>query len=738
MMENSLFSRSHLLGRAAATLLLTSAGLAVGVKAAGNITGRKRRKAGLKIAHTFLEITNRHGDMDSLLREFVAQIQRLTRCSAVEIRVLDQEGLVTHISSAGFTPAFSQSSCAGAIVPDRCACGHVARGKADPELSFYTKNGSFHVNSAGSFALVAGEPDRALGCIASGYKSVAVLPIRAKERTLGLIHLADPRENMVPLATVQVLEEVGLLLGTAVERTSALEALRESEMTARVLLDAPTDSALLLELDGTIVALNEPQARLWGRRKEELIGENAFTLMSAFTPLRPELVSRLRGDWQAVLDSGQKLHLGEITSGDKTYESQLFPVTAASGTVVRIAVYTRDITALKQAEAQLREAHDQLASLLALLKELASTLELRPLLELVLERLASVVQYDAAAIFTVTGDRLEIAASRGYDERTENANLNLAMDSAWLIQHLVETGAPFYIGNLQTQAPSQNADIITALPPAMIGRNARSWVGAPLLVKNNLIGVLCLGHREANFYDRNALHIVERAANKAAIAIANARLFEQAQDSAAAEERTRLAHALHDSVTQTLFSASLIARALPESVTNNPEAAVQNVEKLRRLIQGASAQMRGLLLELHPAGLVEEELGILLDHLSQAVAAEMGIPIALRVEGQCVLPADQQIALYRIAQEALHNIAKHADASEVQIELMCRAGSARLVISDNGSGFTPGAVPASHMGISMMRERAEKVGALFEISSHVGQGTQIAVTLNTSQPGDTS
>ena len=408
-MANSLLSRSHLLSGAAATLMLSSVGLAVGVKAAGDITSRKRRKAGLKIAHTFLEIANRQGDMDSLLREFVAQIRQFTHCSAVEIRVLNTEGRVIYHSSAGFNLTFSQSPCAGAFVPDRCACGHIARSKAISGLPFYTRTGSFHANRVDSVSTMAGGPDRTLGCIPSGYKSIAVVPIRSKDRTLGLIHLADPRENMVPTSTVQVLEELGLLLGTAIERVLALEALRESEMTARALLDAPTDSALLLEPDGTIVALNEPQARLWGRGKEELIGKNAFALFS------PELVNSRRGDWQAVLDSGQKLQLGEITSGDKTYESQLFPVTAADGRVTRIAVYTRDITAFKQAEARLREARDQLESLLALLKELASTLELKPLLELVLKRLANVVQYDTAAIFTVTGDMLDIAASHGYD-----------------------------------------------------------------------------------------------------------------------------------------------------------------------------------------------------------------------------------------------------------------------------------------------------------------------------------
>ena len=137
------------------------------------------------------------------------------------------------------------------------------------------------------------------------------------------------------------------------------------------------------------------------------------------------------------------------------------------------------------------------------------------------------------------------------------------------------------------------------------------------------------------------------------------------------EERARLARELHDAVTQTLFSASLIAEALPSFWQNAPPLAKIGAEQLRRLTRTALAEMRSLLLELRPAALTERPLGELLASLCTATRGRAGIPIELEVRGVCKLPPEVQIALYRLAQEALNNVVKHADASTVKVRLAC-------------------------------------------------------------------
>jgi signal transduction histidine kinase len=212
-----------------------------------------------------------------------------------------------------------------------------------------------------------------------------------------------------------------------------------------------------------------------------------------------------------------------------------------------------------------------------------------------------------------------------------------------------------------------------------------------------------------------------------------AELAQQAAESAVAAERSRLARDLHDAVTQTLFSASLIAEALPAFWKSDPVGACALLDELRQLNRGALAEMRSLLMELRPAALVEASLDDLLRQLAEAAIGREGLPIEVDVEGQGALPGDVHIALYRITQEALNNVLKHARASAVSIELKyhCAASDGclgvELGIRDNGRGFDPRQLSADHMGLVIMRERAQSVGATLEIDSRPGAGTHVRV-----------
>jgi signal transduction histidine kinase len=222
--------------------------------------------------------------------------------------------------------------------------------------------------------------------------------------------------------------------------------------------------------------------------------------------------------------------------------------------------------------------------------------------------------------------------------------------------------------------------------------------------------------------------------------------IERAEELAVLQERNRLARELHDAVTQTLFSASLIAEALPALWERDREMGRERLAMLRQMSRGALAEMRTLLLELRPAAVVETSLEELLRQLGEAVTGRAGVQVAVEVEGSCELPADLHVALYRIAQEALNNVVKHAKASQVAVSLRCTAcvpsSSSRegegpgvkveLVIRDDGRGFAPDDVSPEHMGLGIMRERAEAVGAQLRIVSQAGQGTQVTVVW----PGD--
>jgi signal transduction histidine kinase len=137
--------------------------------------------------------------------------------------------------------------------------------------------------------------------------------------------------------------------------------------------------------------------------------------------------------------------------------------------------------------------------------------------------------------------------------------------------------------------------------------------------------------------------------------------------------------------------------------------------------------MRGLLAELRPQVLIDSELGDLLRLLGNAFTGRTNIPVDVTVVGQGLLPADVRVAFYRLCQEALNNIAKHARASQVAIHLRYEAGAVELHIGDDGRGFEPEQIAPGHYGLSMMRERAEAAGVLLSVTSQPGHGTEIGI-----------
>ena len=192
-------------------------------------------------------------------------------------------------------------------------------------------------------------------------------------------------------------------------------------------------------------------------------------------------------------------------------------------------------------------------------------------------------------------------------------------------------------------------------------------------------------------------------------------------------ERNRIARDLHDAVTQTLFSASIIAGVLPNIWQRNQEEGQRRLEELRDLTRGALAEMRTLLLELRPAKLIEVDLADLLRQLAEAISGRARIPVTVQIDGTAEISADVKVALYRVAQEALNNIAKHAHANNVLIHLERSPERVMLSVSDDGTGFVFEHIAAHHLGLGIMRERADAIGATLSVRSAPNQGTTIEV-----------
>lgn len=209
------------------------------------------------------------------------------------------------------------------------------------------------------------------------------------------------------------------------------------------------------------------------------------------------------------------------------------------------------------------------------------------------------------------------------------------------------------------------------------------------------------------------------------VALRTSEASEFAAKNARLEERNRLSRDLHDAVSQTLFSANLIASTLPDLMAKDPPNGQRALDDIQRLNKEALAEMRQMLLELRPDNLRAVPLGQLLQSLADDIEGKFPVDISLVVEGDAELPDAVQLTFYRIAQESLTNAAKHAGAAKIEVAFDGMQKQAMLSVSDDGKGFDISLQKPGHMGLQIMKERIRDVGGSLDIESAPGQGCQV-------------
>jgi signal transduction histidine kinase len=256
----------------------------------------------------------------------------------------------------------------------------------------------------------------------------------------------------------------------------------------------------------------------------------------------------------------------------------------------------------------------------------------------------------------------------------------------------------------------------------------RSFLGVPIVSRNAVIGAFYLTEKVgAAEFDESDQEMIEMLAAHAAIAIENARLYEQSRELSIAEERNRLARELHDSVTQKLFGLVLSAEAAATLIERDDAEARAEVGRLQALAQEALDELRSLVFELRPGSVEDEGLATALrkhvDVLRRVYRREIGLELTGNSGG---IPEVEREVL-RIAQEALQNALRHAQAETIEVRLESGDGRLRLTISDDGVGFEPAApaLRSRRLGLTSMEERAEAIGGTLSIESQPGVGTTI-------------
>jgi nitrate/nitrite-specific signal transduction histidine kinase len=371
-------------------------------------------------------------------------------------------------------------------------------------------------------------------------------------------------------------------------------------------------------------------------------------------------------------------------------------------------------------EQRVADRTKELATLNTIATVVSRSLELGAIMEAALDATLDATSIEAGAAFRLQDGRLQLMAHRGFspgfiEEVTSlPLALSLAAEAAAAMQPVVRPVAGYPEG---------------ALRRILEAEGALTVIVVPLIAKDAILGTLNLATRDLRTLTPETSALLAAIGRQAGLAVENACLYEQAETAAAAAERNRLARELHDAISQSLFTASLIADVMPQLWERHPEEARRQLEVLRRLTRGAQAEMRALLLELRPTALVEAGLDTLLSHLVHAVAARADLEASVEVLQLPPLPVDVKIALYRIVQEALNNVVKHAQCTRVTVTVHAPEVGAGIEVHvcDDGQGFDPGDVPADHFGLLTMRERASAIGARLDLATAPGKGTCVSV-----------
>ncbi len=255
----------------------------------------------------------------------------------------------------------------------------------------------------------------------------------------------------------------------------------------------------------------------------------------------------------------------------------------------------------------------------------------------------------------------------------------------------------------------------------------RAELAVPILMGERLLGVLDVaGVLPFQEDDVSGLLIIS---DQLAVALENAALYERAQTVGVLEERQRLARDLHDSVTQLIFSLTLIAQSVGPAYRRDPAEGERRIGRMLELSTQSLAEMRALLAELRPAGPVPNGLLPALEKHIQRVSDRERLDIALEAPDYRARHPDYEEALYRVVQESLNNIVKHARARQVHVRLSQAGGRLELVVSDDGQGYAAAQPPVSGLGLVGMRERVERFGGALTVESQPGAGTTVRVTL---------
>ncbi len=562
---------------------------------------------------------------------------------------------------------------------------------------------------------------------------------RRKQAEEALQKTHDELELRVAERTSELSRANAQLKAEIAEREQVEAALRESEELFRQVVSSISDHIYVTEIkrDGTRLNryLSHHAAQLTGYPLEKLLNDWSLWPSTLIHPKDRAAAAEQAAQLAKGINSEVEYRLIRA-DGETVWVRDSARTQQIDDSAYIVYGVVSDITERKRAEREIRELNQELEKRvidrtrkLAALYEVTAvankSLELKLTLKLSLERLLNAMRIAAGAIHLLDEQdetTLSLATEQGLLPNMV-ASLGALPSDQGLAGLVIEQNKPVLIADLETDPQT---------PPAIRGSQFNTYVGVPIRARGQALGVLSILGRSKNQFNEGEVALLTSIADQVGVAVENIRLQKQAQQAAVMRERARLARELHDAVTQSLYSLTLFAEAASELIESGNLGAVKhNLRRIGETALQALKEMRLLVYELRPSALERDGLvGALRERLN-AVEGRVNVRARLITEDLIELPAPVEEGLYRIAQEALNNILKHAAASSVALYLRANGNRVELEVIDDGTGFDLAqAEKAGGMGLKNIRERARKIGGSVEINTGPGQGTKIIVTAN--------
>lgn len=547
--------------------------------------------------------------------------------------------------------------------------------------------------------------------------------------------------------------------------TASLLANVQQEL--EILFTSTSESILLIELNGIILMGNLASANWLQMRVDLLPGENLFQLLTSFgVPIR---------EWVHEAVSKKTIYNGNASLGDHFMNIRLIPITG-DDKVMRLIVIGQDITEQRRAEEQVRELAGQLerkvrerteeleklnqkltqdrqhAELLANLSQrlIEEAQDYQGLLKYITQELSELIG-DACLIALFTSDRafIEILAFTdrdpdGLDLKPEQLiHQTVPVDTSPIFSSILN-GKRYSAKDIP---PERRADIFPPLLKVNFGeRNLSDLEVYPLQTSDQPLGVLAIVRKQGQPYSDDEISFIGNLISPISLTIQNSRLVEKLTESQTQlrglsqqlvqvqeNQYSHLAKELHDRIGQDMTAININLNIIRETMPKTmPENITSRLDDIETLVQESVQRMRSIMADFRPPMLDAYGLIAALNWYGEQFSRRANISVNIndRYFKEIRLPGEIEIALFRIVQEALTNVAKHAQASKVDIELLENNDSILMTITDNGVGFATqmqGISSEGHWGLTNMRERARAINGQFLLRSVPGQGTQILV-----------